>query len=139
MAKLHSLIRLNRHNLDERRRVLKELQAQQDMLKQHKQHTLDALAHEKQLAANDLESAKHFPLYLQRVMVQVDALEQAIQQKQLEIHTAAHLLQEAFMDLKKLEVTQERRDQDEINRLNKLESDIMDEIGITGFIRKQQE
>lgn len=139
MAKLHSLIRLNRHTLDEKRRVLKELQAQQELLKQQKEQRLASLEAEKILAAHDIEAAKYFPLYLERVLEQVAYLDNAIHEKQQEIQAATYMVQEAFIELKKLEVTQERRDQEEIDRLNKLENDIMDEIGIVGFVRKQQD
>lgn len=137
MAKLHSLIRFKRHTLDEKRQLLAALNAELEGLQEHKKLLLEKIAHEKNLASVDLDAARSFTAYLHRAMEQSEALDTAILEKRAEVQAATQVVQEAFLDAKKFEVTQENRDRQEAERLNKIESDTLDEIGLTGFIRQQ--
>ena len=139
MAKLHSLIRFQRHELDEKRKILLELNNQLELLQNEKQKNLDDLSREKNLAAVDIECARHFPLYLGRMMAKIEKIEQAIQSKLLEIHAATHVVQEAFLEVKKLEVAQANRDQAEEAHQKKVETNILDDIGIETFRRNKGE
>lgn len=139
MAKLHSLIRYSRHTLDEKRRVLAELTEQLEQLKAHRQKMLDELEHEKNLAAVDIECARNFPQYLKKVMSMVADFDNWIAEKAREVQAATHVVQEAYLEVKKLEITQERRDQQEADRIKKIEGDTLDEIGLQSFRRKQEE
>lgn len=135
MAKLHSLIRLRRHELDEKRKILAERNKELEALQDNKQRLLDNLAHEKNLAAVDLECARHFPQFLSRIMHQVDELSTQIQFKMSEVQAATLVVQEAYLEAKKLEIAQENRDKAEDERLQKIDNAIMDEIGIENFRR----
>ena len=139
MAKLHGLIRFRRHDLDEKRRVLAELNTELERLQMHRQKTIDDLAREKNLAAVDLECARHFPTYLSKMMQQIELQDQVIAFKMREVQAATHVVQEAYLEVKKLEITQERRDKEESDRINKIESDTLDEIGLQVFRRNQEE
>lgn len=139
MAKLHSLIKFQRHELDEKRKILLALNAELEQLQDEKQKILDDLAREKNLAAVDLECARHFPLYLGRMMKKIENLDAAIQSKMLEIHAATHVVQEAFLEVKKLEVAQANRDKEEADHLQRVETTMLDDIGIETFRRKQGE
>jgi len=48
-------------------------------------------------------------------------------------------MSQAFNALKKIEITQERREDEELAALNKKESAELDDIAIEGFRRKQEE
>ncbi len=139
MAQLHSLIRLRRHELDEKRKILADLNKELEHLYARKQKLLDDLAREKDLAAVDMDCARHFPNFLNRTMQQVDALNTAIQSKLLEIQAATLVVQEAYLEAKKLEIAQENRDKAEAERLQKIEDAQMDEIGLEGFRRHTKE
>lgn len=136
MAKLHSLIKFKRHELDEKREVLARLNSQLEMLHDKKKMLLDNLAHEKNLAAVDIESARNFGHYLKRVQLQQAALDDAIRDKMQEIQAATIVVQEAFLEAKKLEITQEKSDATEAARIGKIEADNLDEIGLELFRRK---
>jgi flagellar biosynthesis chaperone FliJ len=136
MAKLHSLIRFKRHQLDEFRRILSDLNTQLEVLYASKKKLLDDLAHEKNLAAVDIEASRNFGAYLNRMLREQEVLEEKIRKKSLEVQAATKVVQEAYLEAKKVEVTQENRDRAEEARLNKIDSDIMDEIGIENFRRK---
>ena len=139
MAKLHSLIRYRRHDLDEKRRILADLNTELERLQMHRQKTIDDLAREKNLAAVDLECARHFPAYLSKMTEQIELQNQVIAFKVREVQAATHVVQEAYLEVKKLEITQERRDKEESDRINKIESDTLDEIGLQSFRRNQEE
>jgi hypothetical protein len=136
MAKLHSLIRFKRHELDEKRRILAELNLQLDVLQQRKRKMLDDLQREKNLAAVDIEIARNFGLYLERMRVEQEALDIRIREKMHSVQAATVIVQDAFLDVKKVEITQERRDQEEEDRLGKIETSILNDIGIENFRRK---
>ena len=55
------------------------------------------------------------------------------------IEVARDDMRRAFAELKKIEITQERREDEEEKAINKKESAELDEIAIEGFRRKQDE
>ncbi len=138
MAKLHSLIKFKRHELDQKREILAKLNDELEALRNAKQHMLDELAREKNLAAVDIEIARSFGPYLTKTLDLCAQLDQTIVDKQHEIQAATLVVQEAFLEVKKLEITQQNRDDEETNRIKKIESNTLDDIGIQGFTRNQE-
>jgi flagellar biosynthesis chaperone FliJ len=138
MAKLHGLIKYRRHTLDEKRRILSDLKTELETLENYKARLLSDLEREKNLAAVDLESARHFPLFLKKVKNQISDLDEMIAFKASEIQAATLVVQEAYLEVKKLEITQERSDQVETDRLNRLESIDLDEMGLEAFRRHKE-
>ena len=139
MAQLHSLIRYKRHELDDKRKVLAVLNTQLEILLSTKKKMLDDLAREKNLASVDIEIAKSFGPYLNKTLRQCDELDVEIGEKQQEVQAATLVVQEAYLEVKKLEVTQEKRDQAEEDRLDRIETITLDDIGIEAFRRRQDE
>lgn len=138
MAKLHSLIRFKRHELDEKRQILARLNDALEQLRASKKKLLDDLAREKNLAAVDVEIARSFGPYLNRTLEQCAALDDEIHQKLREIQAATHVVQDAYLEVKKLEITQEKRDQEEENNLKRMETNTLDDIGIESFRRNSE-
>ena len=138
MAKLHSLIKFKRHELDEKREVLAQLNDQLEALKRKKQQLLDDLAREKNLAAVDIDVARSFGPYLNKTLARCADMDIEIQEKYLEVQAATHVVQEAFLEVKKLEITQEKRDDEENTRIKKIEASTLDEIGMESFRRGQE-
>lgn len=139
MAKLHSLIRFKRHELDEKRQHLAALNDQLESLKQSKQRLLDDLAREKNLAAVDIDVARSFGPFLNKTLVKCATLDADIQSKLREVQAATHVVQEAFLEVKKLEITQESSDEKEFSRIKRIESNTLDDMGIDSFRRGQEE
>lgn len=137
MAQLQGLIRYKRHDLDEKRQALAKLNTELENLRANKKRLLDKLQHEKNLAAVDVDVARNFGAYMNRMLTECGALDMAIEQKLQDIQAATHLVQESYLEVKKLEVTQDARDRAQEDRLSKLESNTLDEIAIDGFRRKQ--
>jgi flagellar FliJ protein len=137
MAKLHSLIKFKRHELDEKREVLSKLNDELEKLKMYKQNLLDSLAREKNLAAVDIDIARNFGPYLNKTLAQCADLDEMIRAKLQEVQAATHVVQDAFLEVKKLEITQEKRDDEEDDRLKKIETNNLDDIGLNSFRRGQ--
>ena len=108
MAKLHSLIKFKRHELDEKREILARLNDELEGLRNRKQRLLDELAREKNLAAVDIETARSFGPYLNKTLARVAAFDEEIHAKYLEVQAATHVVQDAYLEVKKLEITQEK-------------------------------
>ena len=102
MADLKGLIRLRRHELDEHRRELGELNAQIDALNQKRENILKKLEKEKNLAAVDIQAAQGFGQYLNAALNQCSDIDRAIDRIMIDVEKATDIVREAFMEVKKL-------------------------------------
>lgn len=139
MAKLAGLIRLKKHELDQQREALVKLQDKLAAQLQAKADLLAQLETEKNLAAVDIAAARGFGPYLQRALQKLEAMEKAIGDTGNEIYAARRVVQDAFMEVKKLDITEERRAQEEKDVLAAKVANELDEIGITVFQRQKEE
>ena len=137
MAKLTSLIRLKKHELDQYRQVLAVLQDKLAAQQQRKDDLLAQLETEKNLAAVDMDAARNFNAFLQRSLDRLKEIEREIQLTQQEIFAARRVIEEAFAEVKKLDITEENRLQTAKDKLAKKEADQLDDIGLTVFMRGQ--
>lgn len=139
MADLHGLIKLRRHHLDEKRRVLGALNAQLTTLNNRKQSLFDKIEKEKELASKDADVARDFGLFLELTKEKIAAVDAAIEQLMVKINEATEEVNEAFRELKKIEITQENRDKAAEKELLRKETIRFDEIGIEGWGRKKKQ
>ncbi len=139
MAKLHGLIRLRDHELDEKRRILAELNDAVTSLENQKNAHLQSLEREKKLVEEDATAAQHIANFIDRTLKECDRIDQKIAILMVEVEKATDAVREAFLELKRLQVTQDQRDKKEAKRLAKLERDILDEIGLDQFQRQRNE
>lgn len=133
MAKLHGLIKFRQHELDEKRRELGDINAKIAKLQQRKEAMLQQMEAEKKAAANSADSligVAPIGSYISKVLKQREQLNQAIEQIILESEEIMEQVRMAFLELKKLEITQERRDHEEMEHLHKMEQAILDEIAL---------
>jgi flagellar protein FliJ len=137
-AKLHSLIKFKRHDLDQKREALAKLNDELERLREIKQRLLDDLAREKNLAAVDIDVARSFGPYLNKTLMQCNDLDEAIHGKMQEVQAATVVVQDAYLEVKKLEITQQNRDDEEESRIKRIEGNTLDDIGIQGFTRNQE-
>ncbi len=139
MAKLAGLIRFKKHELDQYREALIKLQDKLAQQEYAKDTLLKQMEAEKNLAAVDIAASRNFGAYLQRSLNVLRDLEKQIQNTEQEIYAARRVVQDAFMDVKKLDITEERRSELEKDTLAKKVSSELDDIGITAFQRGQGE
>lgn len=136
MAGLKSLIRLRKHELDEKRRAVGQLIARLDSLKREEQRALDELEAEKKLAAEGGQALAAFPNYNKRIQERLRLLREEQVKVAAAIERAQADLQDAFKEFKTFEITEENRAKRAAAAEKKAEDQQMDEIGLEGHRRK---
>jgi len=137
MAGLESLIKLHKHELDEKRQVLAKLYDVQDILKKEQKKIEDEFAREKDSIKDGGDTSFIFADYSEAVKIRLEV--NAKKQRDIEenIEEAKDSMMETFSELKKYEKTQELREKKKQDKLNKKESQELDNIGIERFRRKE--
>lgn len=138
MAGLKSVIRLRKHELDEKRRHLTQIQTLLDNLLREERRTLDALEAEKKHAEVDEETRSAFPSYNKRMQAKLKDLRNEQERVRKAVDKAREELQDAFKELKTYEITEDNRQKRIEAEEKRKEDQTMDEIGIEGFRRKDK-
>lgn len=137
MADLDGLLRLRDWELDEKRRalgaVLEKRQSLVDLLEKLGRD----LEREQEIAAGSLEAARTFPAFARTMINRREAIRERIAAVDHEVTAAEDAVREAFQELKKLQVTAERRA--EAARLEelRLEQSALDEIALQKARRRR--
>lgn len=140
MADLGVLIRLHKHELDEKRRVLGELYGEMALLERERRELERAFVQEKEAVARmDDQIPFTFADYAETVRRQRQELDEREAAMEKAIERAKESLMETFAELKKYEMTQEERDRLEAEERQFKENAAMDAIGLEGFRRKSSE
>lgn len=139
MADLAPVIRYYEHQLDEKKRYLAELYAEVKKVEDEKKRTLDQIEKEKEAAGHSLEGGQAYLAYVENARAHIAACDETITKMNVRINLAQDDLREAFAELKKFEITQERRDAEEKAALKRKEDQALDEIAIEGYRRKLSE
>ncbi|MDR3515626.1 MAG: flagellar FliJ family protein [Azospirillaceae bacterium] len=139
MSELHTLIRVNKFKLDEKRRALAELQALADRLAQEAQRLEAEIIAEKQIARSNTEFAVSYPAYARMAITRGKRLQDSVLQVKKQIEAATEEIAEAFQELKRYELAQEARDRREQERLRRIENTMFDEVALSGFTRRRDQ
>lgn len=137
MAKLDSLIKLRKFRVEEMQKNLAELYRQAESIELRKQTYLKALDHERAHIQNttDVTEISLFNSYAERVKLIVSELDEDLHILNGRIDVAREEMREAFGEMKKIEMVQKQREDEERDLLDKKESDTLDEVGITRAFR----
>ncbi len=140
MADLSGLIRVRKHAVEQKQKFIAELYRQSEELANQKTTLLTQLDEEQEKVQEfGVEMLSYFGPYSEAVKERVVEIDHASDTLEARIEVAREDMREAYNELKKIEITQERREEAEDKAINKKESDELDEIAIEGFRRKQQE
>ncbi|MAE52237.1 MAG: hypothetical protein CMH27_10540 [Micavibrio sp.] len=140
MADLEALIRVRRHAVEQKQKFLAELYKQADELEGQKEAMIKTLAEErKKVDEMGVEALGYFGHYSEAVRGRVEDIDEAMAKLNNRIEHAREDMRDAFADLKKVEITQERREAEDDKELKKKENDLMDEIALEGYRRAQEE
>lgn len=139
MADLSALIRLHKHELDEKRRVLGEFYAEMAMLERDRRNMEREFEKEKEAIRQMADVSFTFAGYADTIRQKREAFDKAEQSLEKNIERAKEDLMETFSELKKYEMTQEERDRLEEEERRFKETQAMDAIGLEGFRRKTDE
>ncbi len=140
MADLDSLIRVRRHVVEQKQKFLTELYDQADALEDQKQAMIRQMAIEKAKTQElGVEMLSFFDQYVRAVKERLLDLDDAMDTLEKRIDMAREEVREAFADVKKVEIIQERRLAEEKATEEKKESDVLDEIGIETVQRENND
>ncbi len=140
MADLNPLIRVRKHVVEQKQKFLAELYRQAEELENQKTTLLDTLAEErKKVDEMGVEMLSYFGPYSEAVKDRVTDIDDAAGKLETRISIAQDDMREAFSELKKIEITQGRREAEEQAGIDKKESDELDSIAIEGYRRKMEE
>jgi flagellar export protein FliJ len=141
MAELDPLIRYRKHRLDEKQRRLADLYAQAEAIEQQKAQLFETMNAEADAAeaSGDVYMVQDFLRFSANVREKIEELDNQREKLEVRIDAARRDIQEAFGELKKIEITQERR-QAEREELDKREEDKeLDDIGLENYRRGDNE
>lgn len=134
----HTLIRLARFGVDEKRRELGVLIAREQAIEDEDARLDAEMVSEQQAAKDNPETAYAYPTYHQAYMYRKDHLRQLRRAVAEAILQAREALAEAYTEQKTYELAQEARDKAEQLEADRKEQDLMNEIGQNQFRRKDQ-
>ncbi|HEV7371948.1 flagellar FliJ family protein [Arenibaculum sp.] len=137
MSELDTLIRLHRWQLDEKRRALADLQALADRLEEDKARLEAEVSREQEAARNSADVAFSYAGFAQVAIERRRRLEQSVAQIHAQIAVATDEVADAFQELKRYELAQEGRDRRERQRRSRREGILLDEVAVTGYLRRR--
>lgn len=140
MADLESLIRLRRHAVEEKQKVLAEIFRQVEVIEGQKKDLLDRLAMErKALDENEnLETRAYYGRFEGVIRSDVERLDGERASMETRIQLAQEEVRATFADMKRVEIVHKRRLAEAAKELGDKEDAELDEIGLDGFRRKEE-
>lgn len=141
MADLQALIRFRKHGVDEKRRQLAQLYREAETVERQKKIIEDQMQKEIDLAKGmgSVDAQAYLGKYLQGARRKVKALEKSIAKMNERIAAAQEDMRESFAEMKKVEITQNRRDAREDAEQKKKEDAELDEIALDRFRRGKED
>lgn len=141
MANLKSLIKLRRHNVDEKQKVLGELYRQIEIIERNKQILIERLREERNVLDQNgtLEMYAYFGRFSLNIHRSLERMNEEKQKLEVRIQIAQDDVREAFANMKRIEIVQNEREKAEKKEQDDKETRELDEIGIEVFRRKDEE
>ncbi|RJF94615.1 hypothetical protein D3874_01945 [Oleomonas cavernae] len=133
---LRTLIQLHQRQLDEKRRVLAELEQLRAEL-DHKVAALDAeVARERLVADNLTEGARQFAAYLSGARLRRETLVRSIDELVEQIELAANTVAAAFQEVKRYEIAVDLKERQRRQAVAQAEQGELDEIALVQHRRR---
>lgn len=139
MSSFKTLIRVQKWQLDEKRRALTELQNLEERLRNEAVRLGDELRAEQETARNDFNAAFTYAGFARSAIERRKRIDDSIRQVQEQIAAATDQVAEAYQDLKRYELAEEERLKREREKLKHKEELMMDETALVGFRRRQEQ
>lgn len=141
MANLKSLIKLRRHNVDEKQKLLAGLYREVEEIERGKNMLIERLRTEREVLdkAGTLEMYAYFGRFSQNIQRMLERLNAEKKKLEMRIVVAQDDVREAFANMKRVEIVQREREKEERKEQDDKETREMDDIGLDGFRRKEEE
>ncbi len=139
-AKLDSLIRVRKHTVEQQQKALAELYRKAEELKEKRDTLETELVIESEKSRKlQPDMLEYFSAYVKQTRKTIDTIDRNRERLENQIKLAQEQLREAFAEQKKIEIINKRRKDAERAKEEKKDSKELDEIGIDGFRRKQED
>ncbi len=136
MADLAPLIRVRKHEIEQKQKTLAEFYRQAEALKDQRDKLETQLAIEAEKTKDmPKEMLGFFEPYAVSVRAQVEEIDEDRKKLEACIKMAQDDMRDAFAELKKIEIIDERRAEEALAELDKKDADELDETAIDGFRR----
>lgn len=139
MKSLGTLIRLAKFTLDEKRRVLADLEASRARLLATIQALSDELLGEQVVAGTQTSVAHAYNTYAQATMAKRQTLQQSLEQLDVQIVLARDEVQNAYGELKKYETSAQLIEQRALKAAAAKAQAQLDEAGLTTHLRQDEQ
>jgi flagellar FliJ protein len=136
MSTLDSLIRVNRWQIDERRRQLADLEALAEKLRLDQRRLNDEDLREQRVAAASLEASFTYAGYADGLIERRRKLAQSLVEVADQTVTARQALADAFEEMKRYEITAANRVRQAQLREGRRQQQVMDDLGVEAFRRR---
>lgn len=140
MAKLDGLIRVQKHTVDEKQKILARLFREQEEHETAKR-TIQEQVDSETLVANDMSndpiSRLSFGNFLAGAKQKISDIDAHLEKLEMRIELAQENIRQAFEELKKTEIIDKNRKKKIKKEKSKKENSELDDIGIEGHRRKQ--
>ncbi len=137
MARLDSLIRFKKHGLDEKQKALGELNALLSKLENDVVELDAEKQREIEISKTDIMLQMAMPQYLDAHKKRKDKIQKAIKNVEQRIEKAMDEIRDAFAELKKYQIVEERRKDAEEKAILKKETQTFDQIAIERHARNK--
>lgn len=128
MSQFDQLVKLRTWELDEKRRVLGELQREANALLARRREIEEELEREQSVASGSVEASMTYNAYARAVMRRREQMDQAIAEAESRVEAANEEVRDAFGELRKAEIARDRYDERERIRLARIEQAQFDEM-----------
>lgn len=138
MADLSALIKLHKHELDQKQIVLARLYAAVAELERERAEIKARLQSEKEAAKQSIDLHFLLPDFMKGAKVRLEKLAHREAELEEQIVRAKDDMMETFSELKKYEMTQEARERLEAQERKLKEGKLLDETALELFRRKEE-
>lgn len=139
MSDLLPLIRVRKHAIEQKQKFLAELYRQAEELQRQRDTLETQMAIETEKTKNlEADMQRYFEPYARSVKMRIADIDADREKLEQRISRAQDEMREAFAELKKIEIIDDRRAEEELAELEKREAEILDEIAIDQFQRQQR-
>ena len=139
MADLEALVRLRRHKVEEKQKVLAEIFRQMEVFEHRKKELFERLEKERKALDENLtiETSAYYGRFEGVIRADVERINVELNKLETRSQIAQEEVRNAFADMKRVEIVQRRRKEKEIRELSQKETRELDEIGLEVFRRKE--
>lgn len=141
MADLDPLIRYRKFELDEKQRKLARLYQEQEQLEMRKKNMLDQMRHEQNIAEelNTVDALSAYTQYSYAMKFKIEEVNEQIRDILTRVQIAQNDIQDAFGELKKVEITQAKRLEELAAENKKKEDDFFSEVAIQRYQKRMRD